>query len=361
MITMNQMAQQLGLSRATVSMVINGRVDANARIPAETRQRVLDLAEKMNYRANGLARSVASGKSTMIGFLVFSDSYEPYWRTIVGAMDEAEARGYTIKVIPTRDDSLLAQLHRCAELRLAGLIARFDGQESRDLIMEQCRRFEIPLAFVDDVMPHSYGARVYPDEALGCQLAIDHLRELGHERIAYLAGKGADDPNGGGILRVRERCFVEAMERAGLDATRVERDTADYTDSGEIDVRSGFEAVERLLAHPDGPPTAIFAHVDQAAMTAVRAIRTRGLRVPADVSVVGYSNFGMARFFDPPLSTVVSPWHAMGRVCVAQLVERQNGDYDQTPNCQAINPTFIARQSTAPPKAEFESPQIFSV
>ena len=346
------MAQQLGLSRATVSMVINGRVDAGARIPAETRQRVLELAEKMNYRANGLARSVASGKSTMIGFLVTSDSYEPYWRTIVGAMAEGEARGFTIKVIPTRDDSLLAQLHRCAELRLAGLIARFDGEENRDLIMEQCCRFEMPLAFVDDVMPHSYGARVYPDEALGCQLAIDHLRALGHQRIAYLADKGADDPDEGGILQVRENCFVQTMERAGLDATRIERDQSHYTEAGEVDVSAGFEAVERLLDHRDGPPTAIFAHVDHAAMTAVRALRARGLNVPRDVSVVGYSDFGMARFFDPPLSTVVSPWHAMGRAGVAQLIERQDGDFDETPNCQAINPSFIARQSTAPPDRE---------
>ena len=343
------MAEQLGLSRATVSMVINGRHDANARIPAETRRRVLELAEKMNYRANGLARSVASGKSTMMGFLVTSDSYEPYWRTIVGAMDEAEQRGYTIKVIPTRDDSLLAQLNRCIELRLAGLIARYDGAESRDLIMQECRRFEIPLAFVDDVMPHSYGARVYPDDALGCQLAIEHLRELGHRRIAYLSGQHIPETEMGGILRVREQCFIAAMQEASLDATMIEHDPSPYTREGEVDVSAGLAAIERLLAHPTGPPTAIFTHVDYAAMTAVRALRAHGLSVPRDVSVVGYSNFSLARFFDPPLTTVVSPWNAMGRACVAQIIQRQKGDFDVSPNSQSLPPNFIVRQSTAPP------------
>lgn len=344
---MSQMAEQLGLSRATVSMVLNGRTDAGARIPEETRQRVLELAEQMNYRTNRLARSVASGKSTMFGFLVRSDSYEPYWRTIVGAMEEGLTQGYTIKVIPTREDSLLAQLHQCAELRLAGLIARYDGGPNRELIMEQCQRFEIPLAFVDDVAPHAYGSRILPDDALGCQLAVEHLRDLGHQRIAYLSCVHEPDATESTILMLREKGFVAAMQSANLDATLIERDPSTYSLDIEVDVSGGLAATARLLDHRDGPPTAIFAHVDHAAMTAIRAIRARGLRVPEDISVVGYSDFGLSRFFDPPLTTVVSPWNAMGHACVLQLLQRQNGDFDQKPNCQSLAPGFIVRDSTA--------------
>ena len=347
MVTMSQMAEQLGLSRATVSMVINGRTDAGARIPDETRQRVLDLAERMNYRTNRLARQVASGQSTMIGFLVRNDSYEPYWRTIVGAMEEAQAHGYTIKVIPTRENSLQAQLHQCAELRLAGLIARYDGGPNRELIMEQCRRFEIPLAFVDDVAPHSYGARIFPDDALGCRLAIEHLRALGHERIAYLSCVHQADEAEHNILELREQGFVAAMQTAQLDATLIERDPLPYEIESEIDVSAGLAATARLLDHRDGPPTAILAHVDQSAMTAIRAIRARGLRVPDDISVVGYSDFGLSRFFDPPLTAVVSPWNAMGHACVAQLLQRQKGAFDENPNQQSLEPGFVVRGSTA--------------
>ena len=345
---MNQMAEQLGLSRATVSMVLNGRTDANARIPEETRRRVLELAEQMNYRTNRLARSVASGKSSMIGFLVRSDSYEPYWRTIVGAMEEAQAHGYTIKVIPTREDSLQSQLHQCVELRLAGLIARYDGGPNRELIMEQCQRFQIPLAFVDDVAPHSYGARVYPDDALGCRLAIEHLRDLGHTRIAYLSASNAAADWEQGILGQREAGFIAAMRGAGLQGARIERDSSFYSLDAEVDVAAGFAAVERLLDHADGPPTAIFAHLDYAALTAIRAVRARGLRVPDDVSIVGYSDFRLSRFTDPPLTTVVSPWNAMGRACVEQLLQRQNGASADEPTCQALAPGFIIRGSTTP-------------
>ena len=347
---MSQMAEQLGLSRATVSMVLNGRTDAGARIPDETRERVLQLAEQMNYRTNSLARSVASGKSTMIGFLVRSDSYEPYWRTIVGAMEEGLAQGYTIKVIPAREDSLLGQLHHCAELRLAGLIARYDGGPNRELIMEQCQRFEIPLAFVDDVAPHAYGARVFPDDALGCRLAIEHLRALGHTRIAYLSCVHDAGATGTSILRLREQGFIAAMQAAGLPADFIERDPSAYPLDAEVDVSGGLAATARLLDHADGAPTAIFAHVDHAAMTAIRAIRARGLRVPQDISVVGYSDFGLSRFFDPPLTTVVSPWNAMGHACVLQLLQRQNGSFAQTPNRQSLAPGFIVRASTATPR-----------
>ena len=349
---MSQMAQQLGLSRATVSMVINGREDAGARISAETRRRVLELAEQMNYRANRLASSVASGKTTMLGFLVLSNSYEPYWRTITGAIQEAEACGYTIKVLATREDSLQAQLHRCAELRLAGIIARYDGAQQRELIMGECQRFGLPLCFVDDVAPHSYGARVFPDEKHGCQLAVSHLQGLGHRHIAYLGRTKPDDTvNFRGLLGQREAFFIEALQEAGLpfDAGRLERDPSPYHQTErEIDVSGGLAAVQRLLDHPAGPPTAIVAHLDQAAMTAVRAIRARGLRVPQDVSVVGYSDFELSRYFDPPLSNVVSPWNQMGRAAVQQLMLQQSQEFDATPLTQSIAPGFIARQSSAP-------------
>ena len=347
------MAAQLGLSRATVSMVINGRDDAGARISPATRKRVLELAEQMNYRANRLASSVKSGKTTMLGFVVSSDIYEPYWRTITGAIEEAETHGYTVKVLATNArwpdiEPLQTQLYRCAELRLAGLLARYDGDQERALITRECQRFGIPLVLVDDTEPQNWGARVFPDDRYGCELAIAHLKELGHRRIAYLGHPKKSAHDVAGVLNRREEFFIAALAQAGLpfDSSLLARDPTPYHES-QADVSGGIAAVERLLDRDGGAPTAIVAHLDHAAMTAVRAIRRRGLRVPEDISVVGYSDFEMSRYFDPPLSCVVSPWNAIGRASVQQLMQRQGDGFDAPPVSQSVAPTFVARESTA--------------
>lgn len=122
--TMADVAKKVGVARSTVSHVLGESRSEDVRIPEVTRQRVLDAAHELGYRPNALARSVISGKSRMIGYLVDDPHYEPYWHTLAGALAEAELEGFTVKVLSITPETFAKRIRQCVELRLGGLIVR---------------------------------------------------------------------------------------------------------------------------------------------------------------------------------------------------------------------------------------------
>lgn len=349
---MADIATKAGVSRSTVSHVLNGRQDDNIRIPEATRQRILDATDALGYRPNQLAQSVASGKTRMIGYLVEEPRYEPYWATMIGALAEAEELGFTLKVLSINEKTLEERLRQCIGLRLGGLIVRFNHDKS--LVFEEANRAGIPVVTVDEGISQPFGTRVAADDASGCRDALKHLIELGHRKIAFI---GSDFPhvnneNVGDIGSAREELFRQQMAREGLPVPEgyVTHDSMEvYRRSNtEIKPDSVFRATNALLDHPAGRPTAIFCWRDETAMMAVRACQERGLHVPQDISIVGFSDISAARLFNPPLSTVETPWDEIGRFAVKSLMKRLQREFDPTPDAHLIATSFIARKSSGP-------------
>jgi LacI family transcriptional regulator len=334
---MRDVAQAAQISYTTVSFVLNGRSDA-MRISQETQRQVLEAAESLGYRRNAVARSVATGKSQMLGFLTVLPEYEPFSRMLMGAIEEAETADYTFKVLRANTNSIRKRFERCLELRLAGLIILHKSAGEVSEIEEDIQRHNIPVIYLEEQEAQPHGVHVISDETQGAALAVQHLVDLGHREIAYIAGDTRSF-----IGALRERNFRTQMQHQGLSIPD------DYVAHGGWWHPDVEKATHRLINAKSGVPTAIYCATDELAMTACRVLRRAGLRVPEDISVVGYSDLALSQLFDPALTTVVVPFETMGKMAVHRLLEFIRGDASWTPPLVECVPVHLAaRESSAP-------------
>lgn len=347
---MTDIAEKAGVSRSAVSFVLNNR--PNTGIPEGTRQRIIEAAKEMGYRPNQLARSVASGKTRMIGYLVSVPNYEPTWKTIMGALAEAEALGLTLKVLSVTRETFAERVRQCVELRLGGIVTSLLG--GHHVVFEETSRAQIPVAIVDPGVAQPFGANVLADDAVGLNAAVEHLRQLGHRRIGFISSGFAQLFGGiGDIGTAREALFARIMENHGLSLptgyiTHEIMDVFGPNADAEANCYSVLAATHALLKHSDGRPTAICCWRDETAMVAIQACEAAGLRVPQDISIMGFSDLSTARFFRPPLSTVQSPWDELGRMAVHQLGQRMEDEFSAEPTTHFVPASFVARKSTGP-------------
>ncbi len=336
MITISDIASRAGVSRTTVSYVLNGR-ESGVRISEETRRRVQEAASAMGYRRNSLAHAVTTGKNPVLGFLACAPEGELVARLLAGALDEAEEASYFIKVLRLRHNTVNAEvIERCAELRLAGVIVLYLDQGQLKYLQGEMARYEIPVAVLDDSFPQPAGIRVISDDVQGCRLAIQHLAALGHKRIAFISGAPTS-----GCAVLREDGFQAAMREAKLPLPE------GYLLRGEWNIEATEQAALQLLSSEHGRPTAILCAGDEWAMVAMRTLRRQGLHVPEDVSVVGFGDFRTSQFWEPPLTTVAQPFQEMGRLAVRRLLQKIQAPDDPLPREDALPTQLIVRESTA--------------
>ncbi len=331
--TSADVAARSGVSRTTVSFVLNGRTDMG--IPPETWRRVEEAARDLGYHAHGAARALAGGSSLTIG-LVLRQSADQVAadallaETLWGLASEARISGYRVLVEPLApgaghySDLLLSN-------RVDGLVVSGPRVDDAELAALVADGFPIIL---QGSLPGLPAPSVDVDNRAGARAAVDHLLSLGHRRIgcvtnAPLAYTAAADRVAG---------YQDALEAAGLafdPALVVE---------GAFDAASGYTAAGRLVA--DVPDlTAMFVASDIVAFGALRALREAGRRVPADISVVGFDDVPLARHFDPPLTTIRLPANALGVAAGRALVDRLAG---RSTNGRTLLPTeLIVRESTA--------------
>ena len=350
MITMADIAKRAGVSRSTASFVLNGR-EAELRISEKTRTRVLEAAQEMGYRRNGLARAIGSGKNYVFGYVKVGPS-EQEARILDGVLSESARAGYLVKVLSRGSEEHYGEVSRnCVEQRLAGLVIRryANVTELADLC-EELRSYEIPVAFVDDDLVIPGATCVTSDDDMGTRLAVAHLAELGHRRIVFVAGEACHRQS-----RLRTASFLSALKEHGF-----------ATPPGAVlDAQWDMERVEQLTLElfqdMDTAPTAVIYEGDRLAAIGIRTLLKRGLRVPEDVSVVGYGGFSFAGFYNPSITTVAQPFEDMGRTAVRHLLsyveERDRAGQDEgtpsrpvVPNPELLPTQLIAGESTAAPR-----------
>jgi LacI family transcriptional regulator len=352
MITMTDIANKAGVARSTVSHVLNDSQSESVRVSEATRQRILKAASELGYRPNELARAVRSGKTRMIGYLIMEPNYEPHWNTLVGALAEAEVLGFTLKVFSVTKETLAERVRQCVELRLGGIIVRVIPDKSP--IFEEANAARIPVVTVDEGIVQPFGVTIASDDAIGCKAAITHLKHFGHSRIGFISSGFPQMYHGeGDIGTAREKMFRLEMQAQNLEVPEgyVTHETMSvYGLLSEADDNqlSATQAIQALLSHPQGRPTAIFCWRDETAMVALRVCKQQGLRVPDDISIIGFSNISAAKFADPPLSTVNSPWEEMGRLAMREVCQRTAEEFDPSPVTRLVASSFVARESTGP-------------
>jgi LacI family transcriptional regulator len=308
-ITIADVAASAGVSTATVSRVLAGLGGARP----DTRQRVLKSARELGYRPSGVARSLKLRTTRTLG-LIITDIGNPFFPELVRAVEEAaRERDYGVLLCNSGEDPERegAYLELLAERRVDGVVIASSGVGRRHRAW--LAKAPLPVVLVNCASPGVPLPTILSDNRAGAALAIGHLIALGHRRIAHITAPSRNEAAAERLEGARN-----ALRAAGLDPAAL------LVAEGDGHVGGGAAAAERLL-EADRRLTAIFAYNDLTAIGAIRGIRGCGLRVPDDVSVVGFDDVDLAAFADPPLTTVSQATASMGRWAVAQLLDRLRG------------------------------------
>lgn len=329
--TLDDVAQCAGVSYQTVSRVVNDHPS----VAESTRERVLQAIKELDYRPNRTARSLAMRRSNTVGVVGFDTRYFGPSQTLVNIEAVLKREGYGL-AFTSIDDGTVAGVQRASSeisnqdldgIVMIAPLAGADVQAIADVFGDT------PFVMID-VNPGEAVHSVAIDQAHGVRLAVEHLVALGHRNVCEISG-----PLRWNDARERHETWRTTLEAAGIEPGASFE--SDWTAAG------GFAATRRLLATRT-PCTALVVGNDQMALGAIRALRDAGLRVPEDVSVVGFDDVPEAAFFDPPLTTVRQDFEALGQQCVEYLTTLIRAP--ETPRHQRVlYPTFVVRSSTMAP------------
>jgi DNA-binding LacI/PurR family transcriptional regulator len=327
--SLRDVARLSGVTYQTVSRVINN----SPQVRPKTRLRVLAAIEELDYRPNAAARTLASGRSQVIGVLSLGTNTFETPSTLEGIESAAAAAGYAVTFAGARTQDVQAMrhaVHRLVDQRVDGviLIAPLVSTDVDRLPLPPT----VPVVAVEG-SPDARTAAVLLDQAGGARAATDHLLSLGHKGVWHVSG-----PRDWYDSRGREAGWREALSAAGIEAPPLL--------IGDWGPESGYEAGRVLAGVADA--TAVFVANDTMALGLLRALQEGGRRVPEDVSVVGFDDVPVAAFTYPPLTTVRQEFFEIGRQGIHLLLDQVEGRTLVDPRPR-IDAPLVVRQSTAPP------------
>lgn len=328
--TIQDVAARSGVSTATVSRVLSGSVPARP----QTRERVLAAARELAYSPSGVARALKRQETRTLGLLV-TDLGNPFYPEVVRSVEEAaHERGYGLVLCNAADDPgrEIAYLDLLVERRVDGIIVASSRATRRHV--DALASAPIPVVLVNSGASGSGLPTIDTAHRRGARMAAEHVIALGHRRLAHVTAPASNAAAGQRVNGVRD-----AMRAAGLRSEDL------CVVQGDGHVEGGANAAADVVA---AGATAIVCYNDLTAIGVLRALRMRGLRVPEDVSVVGFDDIEMAAWTDPPLTTVRQPVTEMGRLAVGWLTEAL-GDQQaerRPPAVRHLEPSLIVRGST---------------
>jgi LacI family transcriptional regulator len=336
-VTIRELASRSGVSVGTVSRALNGYPDVNP----ETRERIVRLATEMDYTPSAAARALVTERSHVAG--VFLDTGEghpdvqhPFFEAVLGGLKDAIGpAGFDLLLFASEQPGNGFGPHsytkRCRHHRVDGVVLM--GVRPDDPEVHRLARSDLPCIGVDLEIEGPNTGCVMSRNDDGMVQAVQHLSELGHSRIATIAGPLAMRPG-----RDRLRGYREGMEKAGLGY----RD--DYVVYGDFYVESGIEAAKLLLGLEERP-TAIVAASDLMAIGALRAAGDAGLSVPGDLALIGFDDIMLAAHMNPPLSTLRQDMHGIG-TAAGEALARHIDEGDEIPPLIELPVELVARGST---------------
>jgi LacI family transcriptional regulator len=345
--TLKDLASHLDLSPATISLVLNHSPVADA-IPQETQQRVFAGARELGYRPNYIAVSLRSQRTNSIGVLVPEVS-DPWAAEIVSGIES--------HLLASDYHYLLTSHRRSTPKLLQDDLELLTRRAVDGMILVACELREPPLLPTVVISGHTRVkglSNVVLDHDRAARFALAHLKELGHRRIALFRGQpGSSD------TEVRSRAIFEAAAELGLEIPA--ELTLQLSGEGEDEIfapdaayQEGYAFGQKLLARRLDF-TALFAFDDASAIGAIRAFLDAGLRVPEDVSVVGFDDIQNAAYHNPRLTTVRQPLREMGRIAARVLLQRINAPHARGDGASGsfvvVEPELVVRDSTGPARA----------
>ena len=334
--TMRQISEVAGVSQSTVSRILSG-ADFRVPIAANTRERVLKVVAELGYTPNPLARALRGARSALLGLIV-RDVSDPFFALVIEAVtNEARRHGYGVVLghARSRASEAVALQETLATWHCDALILLGDLRD-QPVLMNQLLDSQLPVVGLcqGSRAPRMHVVNV--DNAAGTHMALELLHNLGHRRIAFVRGGWIF-----GDARERQEAFRAFMRERNLPLPRR------YVQASENDLAGGFNAALALLSLPQ-PPTAIYAASDKLALGVLKAASVRGMRVPEQLSVVGFDDIPMAAYAVPSLTTVRQPSEQLARLAVDDVLELL-GKPTTNSTKRIVQPELIQRDSCARP------------
>ncbi|WP_328334916.1 LacI family transcriptional regulator [Kribbella sp. NBC_00382] len=332
--TIADVATRAGVSKGAVSFALNGRPG----LAQTTVDRILAAADELGWRPSSRARSLSVSKAFALGLVITRDpgvlSSDPFFPSFIGGVESVLAprgQALVLQVVAPGEGEEAGYRRLAQDGRVDGVFLsdlrhndpRIDLLTSLGLPAVTLNRPEVPSPF----------PAVCLDDRPGTIAVVQHLLELGHRRIAHVAG-----PQDFVHATARTEAFVSALAAAGLQPAAIE--TSDFTAVG------GTESTKRLLALPDRPTAIVYAN-DRMAIAGMGAAQQAGLRVPEDLSVAGFDDSELAEFVHPGLTTVRADPHAFGEAAARTLNQLIDGDGGAVPDVELPPARLIIRRSTA--------------
>jgi DNA-binding LacI/PurR family transcriptional regulator len=342
-ITIHDVARHAGVSPSTVSNVLNGKHD---RMSAETCERVMRAVTDLGYAPSEMARGLRTGFVSIIGLIVPSVA-NPFWGAFARCVERAaESRNCQVMLCNGERDP--AREQRYAESMFSrgirGVILGSSPLSMRHMVALTKRGLQL-VAFDRHVLGED-GLEVDSvrvDNSRGATLAIEHLLQLGHQRIGFVSG-----PILSASRSDRLQAYKAALAAKGItvDPSLIWMENVQPGAGDEEGTEIGRAAAFAMLRRPD-PPTAFFAINDMTAIGIYAGVRELGLRIPEDVSVLGFDDINLCKVVNPPLSTVRQPLQDLMRSAVEVLLDRLAGKNQGPPTHLTLSPELVLRGSTS--------------
>lgn len=334
--TIKDIAKELNVSTSTVSRALKDYPG----ISDETKRKVKELADKLNYRPNAVALSLRKSKSFTIGVII-PEVVHFFFSTVISGVEEvAHAEGYNVILVQTNEklSREKSSIETMLSNQIDGVLVSFSRETTDFSHFKKLMDLDFPIVFFDREPDLENTVNVTVNDFQGAYDATSHLAQQGYTRIAHLAG-----PSNLAISKRRKEGYQKALEDAGLSGRPdwiVECPSGSESES--------YQIARKLFEDPSKRPDAIFAHHDIVAAGAMMALKEMGLRIPEDVGVVGYSNWQFSSMIDPPLSTVSQPGFSIGENAANLLLEMIDGKKlgSHTPQNVVLDTELVIRKSS---------------
>jgi len=332
--SIKDIARLAGVSHSTVSRALRNSPLVN---PTTTRE-IQGIARDLGYQPSAVARGLVTRKTRTIGVVVTTIADPFVSAVVIGIELAANDNGYSVFLAnsnadPARETNVV---HSFAERRVDGIVVT--SSRVGALYTSLLSQMQVPIVLINNQHPGQFVHSVMIDNIQGSRQAASHLVYLGHRRIAYIG-----DQYGHQSDTERFEGYREALEKAGLPVL------AELVAHGDSTPEGGIVAMDKLLALAD-PPTAVFCYNDMTALGVLRSAHVHGLRVPEDISVIGFDDLFLASYTQPQLTTVRQPMQRMGRMAMESLLKLMSGQPSGEP--VKVPAELIVRESTAPPRPD---------
>jgi LacI family transcriptional regulator len=331
-VTMKEIAKKLGVSVSTVSRALKDSPELHP----DTKMRIVEMAKSMNYQYNLLAQSLRISRSKVLGVIVPELTSHFFSSNISGIQDTAYKRGYNIMICQSNEsyEQEKANIRTLVSSQVDGLLISLSRETKNYEHLQNLYDREIPFIMFDRVTEEIPVSKVTVDDAHGAYLAVQHLLEQGCKKIAYFSG-----PEDLYISKKRKEGYLEALKEFGISEKESKIYITDLTP--EMNRKITLEMLQK-----EDRPDAIFAMIDPLAVDVMMVLKEKGIKIPEDIALSGFTNNPTSAVVEPSLTTVSQPGYEMGQIAANHLLDQLDEVVSDDPQSFVLLTTLVVRESS---------------